>query len=96
MCRNIKMLFNFDPPVTSEGDSYRRPFSSSGRSAASTSPQRPTRKRSSRAIEAITAVSTQLADLARNQRASPRAAKKRPRVSKARSAKRFGPQPDPA
>ena len=40
MCRNIKTLFNFDPPRHRRGDSRARRFSSCGSSAAFTNPSK--------------------------------------------------------
>jgi hypothetical protein len=88
MCRNIKMLFNFDPPVTEEeiraaALQYVRKVS------GFTKPSKANEAAFAFAVEEIAAVSARLlASLETN--APPRSREEEAARAKARSAERFG------
>ena len=87
MCRNIKMLFNFDPPVTPEevraaSLQFVRKISGFNKPSKANEPA------FNAAIEAITGISTQLlASLETN--APPRSREEEAAKAKARNAQRF-------
>jgi hypothetical protein len=87
MCRNIKMLFNFDPPVTP--DEVRAASLQFVRKISGfNKPSKANEPAFNGAIEAITGISTQLlASLETN--APPRSREEEAAKAKARNAQRF-------
>jgi hypothetical protein len=87
MCRNIKMLFNFDPPVTP--DEVRAASIQFVRKISGfNQPSKANEPAFNAAIEAITAISAQLlASLETN--APPRSREEEAAKAKARNAQRF-------
>ena len=87
MCRNIKMLFNFDPPVTP--DEVRAASLQFVRKISGfNKPSKANEPAFNAAIEAITGISTQLlASLETN--APPRSREEEAAKAKARNAQRF-------
>jgi hypothetical protein len=88
MCRNIKMLFNFDPPVTSEeiraaSLQYVRKISGVNK------PSKANEAAFAAAIEEVTAVSTRLL-LSLETNAPKRSREEEAAKAKLRSAQRFG------
>ena len=88
MCRNIKMLFNFDPPVTEDevraaSLQYVRKISGFGK------PSKANEASFDRAVEEIAAVSTRLLRSLETH-AAPRSREEEAAKAKARSAERFG------
>jgi hypothetical protein len=87
MCRNIRMLFNFDPPATEE--EMRAAARKEVRKVAGTrKPSKANQARFDRAIEAITTITRELLDGLETQ-ATPRSREHEAVRAKARSAKRF-------
>jgi len=90
MCRNIKMLFNFDPPVTP--DEVRAASLQFVRKISGfNKPSKANEEAFLSAIDAITAVSTQLLSSLETN-APPKNREEEAARLKARSAKRFGNQ----
>jgi hypothetical protein len=88
MCRNIKMLFNFDPPVTPEeiraaSLQYVRKISGSNK------PSKANEAVFLKAVEDVAAVSSRLLSLLETN-AEPRNREEEAAKAKARSAERFG------
>jgi len=88
MCRNIKMLFNFDPPVTTEeiraaSLQYVRKISGSNK------PSKANEAVFLKAVEDVAAVSSRLLSLLETN-AEPRNREEEAAKAKARSAERFG------
>ena len=88
MCRNIKMLFNFDPPVTTEeiraaSLQYVRKISGSNK------PSKANEAVFLKAEEDVAAVSSRLLSLLETN-AEPRNREEEAAKAKARSAERFG------
>jgi len=88
MCRNIKMLFNFDPPVTEDevraaSLQYVRKISGFGK------PSKANEASFDRAVEEIAAVSTRLLRSLETH-AAPRSREEEAAKAKARAAERFG------
>lgn len=94
MCRNIKMLFNFDPPVTPE-EIRSASLQFVRKISGFNKPSKANEEAFLAAIEAITAVSAQLLSSLETNSLPKNRAEEAARL-KARSAKRFGTQPDPA
>ncbi len=89
MCRNIKILFNFDPPVTpheiqAASLQYVRKISGCNK------PSRANEAAFQAAVDEIAAASTRLLASLETQ-ATPRSREEEAAKAKARSAKRFGP-----
>lgn len=87
MCRNIRMLFNFDPPATEEemraaALQYVRKVSGTRK------PAKANQARFDRAIEAITTITRELLD-GMETSATPRSREVEAVKAKARSARRF-------
>ena len=59
MCRNIKLLFNFDPPVT-DAEIRAASLQLCARSAGFRSRRRPTKRRLKRAVDEVAAASARL------------------------------------
>jgi hypothetical protein len=88
MCRNIKTLFNFDPPVTNE-EVQAASLSSSEKSPVLTNRRRATKPRSLTAIEEIAGISTRLLH-SLDTSAPPKNREEEAAKAKARAAERFG------
>ena len=87
MCRNIRMLFNFDPPATE--DEMRAAALQYVRKVSGTrKPSKANQARFDHAIEAITTITRELLDGMETQ-ATPRSREQEAVRAKARSAKRF-------
>ena len=88
MCRNIKMLFNFDPPVTPE-EIHAASLQFVRKVSGFTKPSKANEPAFDRAVAEIAAVSAQLlASLETN--APPRSREEVAARAKARNAARFG------
>jgi hypothetical protein len=88
MCRNIKMLFNFDPPVTD--DEVRAASLQFVRKISGfTKPSKANEASFDAAVEEIAAVSTKLLRSLETH-AAPRSREEEAAKAKARSAERFG------
>jgi hypothetical protein len=88
MCRNIKMLFNFDPPVTPEevraaSLQYVRKIS------GSTKPSKANEAAFAAAVDEVAAVSMRLLQSLETN-AAPRSREEEAAKAKARAAERFG------
>ncbi len=88
MCRNIKMLFNFDPPVTAE-EVHAASLQYVRKICGFTKPSKANEAAFLAAIEEVAAASSRvLASLETN--AAPRSREEEAAKAKARSAVRFG------
>jgi hypothetical protein len=88
MCRNIKTLFNFDPPVTSE-EIRAASLQFVRKISGFNKPSKANEGALLAAVDEIAGISTRL--LAHSRRAHRRRiGKKRPAKAKARAAERFG------
>jgi hypothetical protein len=88
MCRNIKMLFNFDPPVTAEevraaSLQYVRKISGFNK------PSKPNEAAFLAAVDEVAAISTRLL-YALETNATPKNREEEAAKAKARSAERYG------
>ena len=90
MCRNIKTLFNFDPPATDE-EIRAASLQFVRKLSGFTSPSRANEAAFDRAIEETAAVARRLID-SLSTAAAPRNREEVAAVAKARSAERFGPR----
>jgi hypothetical protein len=93
MCRNIRMLFNFDPPATEEemraaALQYVRKVSGTRK------PSKANQERFDRAIDEITRITQGLLD-GMETGAPPHSREEEARRAKVRSAKRFGTSTPP-
>jgi hypothetical protein len=89
MCRNIKMLFNFDPPVTPE-EVHAASLQYVRKICGFSKPSKANEAAFLAAVEEVAAVSSRvLASLETN--AAPRSREEEAAKAKARSALRFGP-----
>lgn len=91
MCRNIRVLFNFDPPATDDevraaALQYVRKVSGASR------PSQANQARFDEAVEEIAAITRRLVDGLVTQ-APPRHREEEARKARARAAKRFGTAP---
>ena len=94
MCRNIKMLFNFDPPVTDE-EIRAASLQFVRKVSGFSKPSKANEPAFNQAVNEIAAVSARLlASLETN--APPRSREEVAARAKARSAERFGPRELPA
>ena len=94
MCRNIKMLFNFDPPVTDE-EIRAASLQFVRKVSGFSKPSKANEPAFKQAVNEIAAVSARLlASLETN--APPRSREEVAARAKARSAERFGPRELPA
>ena len=92
MCRNIKMLFNFDPPVTP--DEIRAASLQFVRKISGfNKPSRANEDAFNSAVDAITSISAQLLGTLETN-SPPKNREEEAARLKARSAKRFGNQPN--
>jgi len=88
MCRNIKMLFNFDPPVTDE-EIRNASLQFVRKISGFTKPSQANQAQFDSAVDEITAASTRLLHSLKTT-ASPRNREEEAAKLKARSAARFG------
>jgi hypothetical protein len=88
MCRNIKILFNFDPPVT-EDEVRAASLQFVRKISGFTKPSKANEATFDAAVEEIAAVSTRLLR-ALETHAAPRNREEEAAKAKARSAERFG------
>lgn len=88
MCRNIRILFNFDPPVTSE-EIQAASLQFVRKVSGFTKPSKANEEAFLRAVEEITAVSTRLLDSLETT-APPRSREEEAARAKARNTMRFG------
>ena len=89
MCRNIRMLFNFDPPATE--DEMRAAALQYVRKVSGTrTPSKANQERFDRAIDEITRITQALLD-GMETAAPPHNREEEARKAKFRSVKRFGP-----
>ena len=88
MCRNIKMLFNFDPPVTDE-EIHAASLQFVRKVSGFTNPSKANEAAFAMAVEEIAAVSARLLS-ALETNAPPRSREEEAAKAKARNAERFG------
>ena len=88
MCRNIKMLFNFDPPVTEE-EVRAASLQFVRKVSGFTKPSKANEAAFSRAVDEIAAVSARLLGSLETN-AQPRSREEEAARAKARNAVRFG------
>lgn len=88
MCRNIKMLFNFDPPVTEE-EVRAASLQFVRKVSGFTKPSKANEMAFSLAVDEIAAVSARLLE-ALETNAPPRSREEEAAKAKARNAERFG------
>jgi hypothetical protein len=94
MCRNIKMLFNFDPPVT--GDEIRAASLQFVRKVSGfTKPSKANESAFNQAVDDIAAISARLLSSLETN-APPRSREEEAARAKARNAARFGNREQPA
>ena len=91
MCRNIKTLFNFDPPATDE-EIRAASLQFVRKLSGFTSPSKVNKEAFDRAIEETAAVARRLID-SLSTTATPRNREEVAAAAKARSVERFGPRP---
>jgi hypothetical protein len=89
MCRNIKILYNFQPPTT-EDEVHAAAVQYVRKVSGMTKPSQANQAAFERAVEEITGVTQQLLDELVTQ-APPRDREVEAEKRKARSAERFGP-----
>jgi len=87
MCRNIKILFNFDPPVTDE-EIRAASLQFVRKISGFTHPSKANESAFSRAVDEVAAVSTRLLHLLETN-AQPRTREEEAAKAKARGAARF-------
>jgi hypothetical protein len=90
MCRNIKTLFNFDPPATDE-EIRAASLQFVRKLSGFTSPSKANEAAFDRAIEETSAVARRLID-SLSTAAAPRNREEVAAAAKARSVERFGPR----
>ena len=90
MCRNIKTLFNFDPPATDE-EIRAASLQFVRKLSGFTSPSKVNEEAFDRAIEETAAVARRLID-SLSTAATPRNREEVAAAAKARSVERFGPR----
>jgi hypothetical protein len=90
MCRNIKTLFNFDPPATDE-EIRAASLQFVRKLSGFTSPSKANEDAFDRAIDETAAVARRLID-SLSTSATPRNREEVAAAAKARSAERFGPR----
>jgi len=88
MCRNIKILFNFDPPVTDE-EIRAASLQFVRKISGFTKPSKANEEAFARAVEEVSAASTRLLH-ALETTAPPKSREEEAAKAKARSAARFG------
>ena len=93
MCRNIKPLFNFDPPATDE-EIRAASLQFVRKLSGFTKPSKANEDAFNRAIDDISVVARQLIDSLQTT-AAPRDREQVAAAARARSAERFGPKSAP-
>jgi hypothetical protein len=88
MCRNIKNLFNFDPPVTAE-EVHSASLQFVRKISGFNRPSKANEQAFNRAIEAVSAAAARLIDSLETN-APPRNREEEAAKAKARAAERFG------
>ena len=88
MCRNIKMLFNFDPPVT-DAEIHAASLQFVRKISGSNKPSRANEAAFHAAVEEIAAASKRLLDSLETQ-AAPRSREEEAAKARARNEARFG------
>ena len=88
MCRNIKMLFNFDPPVTDE-EIRAASLQFVRKVSGFTKPSKANEAAFAAAVDEVAAVSSRLLS-ALETNAPPRSSEEEAAKAKARNAERFG------
>jgi hypothetical protein len=94
MCRNIKMLFNFDPPVTDE-EIRAASLQFVRKVSGFTKPSKANESAFNLAVDEIAAVSARLLS-ALETNAPPRSREEEAARARARNSARFGPRELPA
>ena len=94
MCRNIKMLFNFDPPVTDE-EIRAASLQFVRKVSGFSKPSRANETALSAAVDEVAQVTARLLGRLETQ-APPRSREEEAAKAKARNAERFGAQGQPA
>ncbi len=94
MCRNIKMLFNFDPPVTDE-EIRAASLQFVRKVSGFTKPSKANEPAFHQAVDDIAAISARLLSSLETN-APPRSREEEAAKAKARNAERFGAQGQPA
>jgi len=90
MCRNIRPLYNFDPPATSE-EVHAAALQFVRKISGFTKPSRANEEAFERAVEEVTAVARKLIDSLVTH-APPRDRETEAALARERSLKRFGPR----
>jgi hypothetical protein len=91
MCRNIKTLFNFDPPVT-EGEVRAASLQFVRKISGFTKPSKANEEAFSAAVEEIATISSRLLQ-SMETTAAPKSREEEAAKAKARAAERFGTHP---
>jgi len=91
MCRNIKTLYNFEPPA-SDDEVRAASLQFVRKLSGFTKPSRANEEAFERAVEQVGAVARELLDSLTTS-APPRDRDEEARKARARAAKRFGPRP---
>ncbi len=94
MCRNIKMLFNFDPPVT-DAEIRAASLQFVRKVSGFTKPSKANEPAFNQAVDDIAAISARLLGSLETN-APPRSREEEAAKAKARNAERFGTQEQPA
>ncbi len=94
MCRNIKTLFNFEPPATGD-EIHASSLQFVRKLSGFTKPSKANEAAFDRAVEEVSTAATRLLDSLVTQ-AKPRNREEVAAKAQARAAKRYGPAPAPA
>jgi len=94
MCRNIRTLFNFEPPATDE-EVRAASLQFVRKLSGYNSPSRPNERAFNRAVEDVTQVARRLVDSLQTT-APPRDRAAVAEAARARNLKRFGERPGPS
>jgi hypothetical protein len=89
MCRNIRMLFNFEPPAT-EQEIHDAALQFVRKVSGTRKPSKPNQQRFDRAVKRIAEATRDLVESLETT-APPRTREEEARRAKERAAKRFGP-----
>jgi hypothetical protein len=91
MCRNIRVLFNFEPPATEE-EIHEAALQYVRKVSGTRKPSKANQQRFDRAVERISKATADLVESLETD-APPRTREEEARKAKARAIKRFGPAP---
>jgi hypothetical protein len=91
MCRNIRVLFNFEPPATEE-EIHEAALQYVRKVSGTRKPSKANQQRFDRAVERISKATADLVESLETE-APPRTREDEARKAKARAIKRFGPAP---